>query len=218
MPELREIALTCNGPSAVTATPKGATVFRVNHWYLQGGKCDDWFIGEHSEIVHAAAAFIAGQKQRGLRDKPVIWMPGLSGEAIERNQKLFVGCTIRIQKHFQHLPALCRWDTDPRPRRPLMGSWALAVAVGMQPEVLYLSGMDLYQHEKGDYTSIKPPDNRDGAKEAYLSNTHGNHSLLGDLKYIRSALDAYSGKLVCVGSVMKRYFADDYKKWEWIDG
>jgi len=176
----RKIELVGNGPSAVPDTDGDSRVFRVNHWYLQGGRCDDWFIGEHAEIVHAAAAFIAGQRQRGLQDKPVIWFPGLSGDAIERNSAV--------------------------------------LAVGYQPEVLYLSGMDLYQHEKGDYTSIKPPDNRDGAKEAYLSNTHGNHSLLGDLKYIRSALDAYSGKLVCVGSVMKRYFADDYKKWEWIDG
>jgi hypothetical protein len=207
-----KIALICNGPSAKLVDGLDKT-FRVNHWYLSGGECTDWFIGEHSEIVHAAAAYTFSRE-----NKPTIWFPGLSGDAIERNSESLRGCTIRIQKHYQQLPALCRWDSDPRPRRPLTGSLALAVAVGMQPAELYLSGMDLYRHSRGDYVVMRPPDSTDQYQEAYLAGTHGNHSLLADLRYIRNALDAYSGKLICIGSVMKKYFANDYKRWEWYDG
>lgn len=209
----KKIALICNGPSAQIDVAADSRVFRVNHWYLTGGRCDQWFIGEHSEIVHAAAAYCF---DRG--NKPVIWMPGLSGDAIERNQKVLKGCSIRVQKHFQHLPALCRWSGDQRPRRPLTGSLALAVAVGMQPDELFVSGVDLYQHKNGDYINIRPPDNIPDYKNQYLSNTHCNHSLLADLRYIKNALDAYSGKLTCIGSVMKKYFAKEYKRWEWCDG
>jgi hypothetical protein len=208
-----KIALIANGPSARVETDADK-VFRTNHWYLQGGTCTDWFIGEHSEAVHAAAAYCYGRDE-----KPIIWFPGLSGDAIFNASRCIKGASIKVQKHFQHLPALCRWDSDPRPRRPLMGSWALAVAVGMQPDVLEVSGIDLYQHANGDYsTPLKPPDNRAGSGEAYLQGLHPNHGLLGDLRYIRHALDAFSGKLVCHGSVMKKYFANDYKRWEWYDG
>jgi len=208
----RKIAVIGNGISQVPPPLDVWRYFRINHWYLQGGLCDDWFVGEHPEIVHAVAAYLYGREE-----KPAIWMPGLSGDAIERNQKT-LRCSIRLQKYFQHLPALCRWDKDPRPRRPLTGSLALAVAVGYQPEELFVTGFDLYQHPQGDYHGIKPPDSRDTFKQQYMTNTHCNHSLLADLRYIRNALDAYRGKLTCVGSVMKKYFADDYKKWEWIDG
>ena len=212
----RQIAVIGNGLSSDGAellVDSDYRIFRINHWYLNGGHCDDWFVGEHPEIIHAVAAYMYLRE-----DKPTIWMPGLSGDAIERNQKTLHGCPIRIQKHFPHLPAHCRWDKDPRPRRPLTGSLALAVAVGMQPDELFISGMDLYQHPKGDYAGMKPPDSTDIFPRLYCTNSHGNHSLLADLRYIRNALDAYKGKLTCVGSVMKKYFADDYKGWEWIDG
>ena len=91
-----KIALICNGPSAENNTTATRT-FRVNHWYLSGGRCDDWFIGEHPEIVHAVAAYNYGRQY-----KPAIWFPGLSGDAIERNQKVLTGCAINVQKHYQH--------------------------------------------------------------------------------------------------------------------
>jgi len=194
-------------------------VFRVNHWYHNGGgtygpHCTDWFIGEHAEAVNPVVAFGIGHSER-----PTVWMPGLSGDAIEKNQKALRGFPVRVQKNYPNLPTLCRWDKDPRPRRPLTGSLALAVAVGMQPEKLFVAGIDFYQHERGEYaTAIKPPDYTDTFKQRYLSNSHGNHAFLADLRYIRCALDAFRGKLVCVGSVMKKHFADNYKQWEWIDG
>jgi len=223
MSEVQRIAVIGNGPSSEQPRVRNwqgtNRVFRVNHWYLNGGgmfgrPCTDWFIGEHPEIVHTAAAFGFDR-----RKKPTLWMPGLSGDAITRNQEVLKGYHIRIQKHYQNLPALCRWDKDPRPRRPLTGSLALAVAVGMQPNELFVCGMDLYQHQKGrTATAMLPPDSTDMFEQQYLTNSHGNHALLADLRYIRCALEAFKGRLVCVGSVMKRYFADDFTKWEWIDG
>lgn len=222
----KRIFLICNGPSSdalpVRAWPGiDGTGFRVNHWPLNDGgtfglRCHHWFVGEHPEAwlpIVAAKTFHVGFR-------PTIWLPGINPDKCSEIQKQIVPFSLRIQRMFKDLPAACRWEADPRPRRPLMGSLALAVAVGMQPEELYLAGMDLYQHPSGkEYTSeTKPPDHRDDFVDLYLANRHGNHNLLGDLRYIRKALDAYSGKLTCVGTVMKKRFGADYPEWNWLEG
>lgn len=225
----KKIFLIGNGPSASDFrvrrwTAPDGLVFRVNHWALNDGGpigfcCDHWFVGEHPEAWLPVVAARAFDVQHDTIP-PTIWLPGVNSDKCREIQKQIVPWPVRIQRTFKELPAACRWEADPRPRRPLNGSLALAVAVGMQPDELYVAGLDLYQHPSGkEYISdTKPPDHVDNFAELYCSNQHGNHNLIGDLRYIRKALDAYSGKLTCVGTVMKQRFGAQYPKHNWLEG
>ncbi len=221
------ILLLCNGPSGQW-TPQirnfglTATTFRVNHWYLDGGYCNHWFVGEHRE----AWLPVVAQKHvlDALKDfdytPPTVWLPGLNLDTCREIQRILHPWPLRVQRFYDDLPAACRWNEDPRPRRPLNGSFALAVAVAMKPDELMIAGMDLYQHPSGrGYASgVNPPDHAPHYAQMYAQNLHGNHNLISDLKYIRAALEAYAGKVICIGSVMKNYFARDFPQWEWHDG
>ena len=224
---MKRIILIANGPSSENITVRGwrdteGKVFRLNHWTLNRGgsmgfRCDDWFIGEHNE---SWLPVVAAKTYANIESLwPQVWVPGLNFTKCTEIQKQIKPWSLRVQKEYQHLPPHCRWDKDPAPMRPTTGSLALAVAVGMQPEQLYIAGMDLYQHPAGDYGSgVKPPDFTDEFKDAYLNGLHGNHCLVADLRYIRAALSAYKGHVVCVGSVMKQKFGMQFQEWEWIDG
>jgi len=101
-----------------------------------------------------------------------------------------------------------------------MGSFALAVAVGMKPEAIMFCGSDLFaEKENGSYQGGTAIDTRgkwqDEFAELYRSNKHRNHTLRGDIKYIQGALDAFDGELICFGAEMKRIFADRYAGKGW---
>lgn len=219
---MKRVALICNGPSSKNVFPVNDfdRRFFVNHWYLNGGFYGfptDWFVGEHEESwgpVSSAATYLS------TSDVPTIWLPGLNPAKCEKIRNTLAPWPVRLQRTFADLPAQCRWEQDLRPLRPLTGSLALAVAVGLQPEELFVSGMDLYNHPSGeDYScGVRPPDNPEHFRDLYLSGNHANHCFRADKEYIRRALDAYKGTLFCVGSVMKNIFARHYKRWEWIDG
>lgn len=221
---MKRISLVCNGPSS--RSKNAFTIvgsdrrFAVNHYYLNSAyqsRPTDWFVGEHVEAWNPVAAAASVYSPNS---PPTVWLPGLNPAKCEKIRDVLAPWPVRLQRVFVDLPAQCRWEEDPRPMRPLTGSLALAVAVGLQPEELYVSGMDLYQHASGDdYASgVRPPDNPEYFRDVYLSGTHVNHCFRADREYIRRALDAYQGKLICVGSVMKNIFSRHYKKWMWLDG
>jgi len=234
MTRLKKIIVAANGPSAYcpcfrdhvdwTIFEPTSRIFRTNYFYLNDGDpltyvVDDWFICEDvsdCRAVRAAARF----GRPGFT--PTIWLPGISEPAvrdIERNH--LAGFDIRIQKTFAQLPAACRWERDLAPERPLMGSYALAVAVGMNPEKIILAGHDLFSHTSGETHAGTEKDTRDWQKSfnaEYLQNRHRNHRLRGDLRYIRSALRDYSGKVISFGTVLKKYFADEFPAWDWHEG
>lgn len=228
----KRIIVAGNGPSAYSkgarkwAKANGPTwygrIFRTNYFYLTDGdplnyEVTDWFICEDANDCRAVRALY-----RFTDKRPTIWLPGLDErkvEAIETNHLL--GIPIRLQRNFASLPAGCRWDRDLRPERPLMGSYAIAVAVAMQPEELFLCGHDLFRHPSKTTHAGAPGETRDwqtAFNKEYLENTHRNHRLTGDVKYIGAALQAYKGKLTSVGSVLAGYFRDKYAHWNWIEG
>ena len=216
-----------NGPSADNVIVRGwrnkaGEAFSVNHWTLNDGgsfglRCDKWFIGEHNESwlpVVAAKTFALARASR-----PTVYAPGLNMAKCADIAKQIKPWPLRIQREHPNLCSACRWTTDPRPMRPTSGSLALAVAVAEQPNELYIAGIDLYQHSAGTYSSnIKPPDYTDGFADKYLTGMHANHSVVADLRYIRSALESYTGKVICVSSVLKRKFGNIFPAWSWLDG
>jgi len=233
------IVVVGNGPSAYSAGAKSSEcrsweynrIFRTNYFFLNAGdpfeyNVSDWFI---CEDVHDCRAVRAWDRAGSLPDtyyykRPTIWIPGLHKKdvhAIETNH--LAGFDVRVQKTFAKLPAACRWERDLRPYRPLMGSYAIAVAVGMQPDELFLCGHDLFKHESKQTHAGASAETRDWQTDfnkQYLLNRHRNHRLDGDVEYIGNALRAYEGKLSAVGSVLKKYFAKEFasRNWDWIEG
>ena len=224
---MKRIILIANGPSSEDFAVRGwrdieGEVFRINHWALNNGggigpRCDHWFVGEHNE---GWLPVVTAKTYGSIEELwPQVWVPGLNFSKCVEIQKQIRPWSLRVQKEYQRLPAHCRWDKDQAPMRPTTGSLALAVAVGMQPDELYIAGMDLYQHPDGHHGSgVKPPDFNERFVDDYLSGSHGNHCLVADLRYIRAALNAFKGHVVCVGSVMRRKFGMQFKDWEFIDG
>jgi len=225
---MKTIIVAGNGPSAQSEAVRDLVVdqddrvFRCNYFFLApddalGYVVDDWFICEAVEDCRAVRAAVQFGKIR-----PTIWVPGLSMEMVnEIETNHLTGLQIRVQKTFAQLPAATRWENDLAPYRPLMGSFALAVAVGMRPEKIVLCGHDLFLHPSkkthGGLSKETRPWQTDFNK-AYIENRHRNHQLRGDLKYIRAALDAYDGEVVSIGSVLAHYFAADFPSWTWLDG
>lgn len=236
-----KIVVAGNGPSAITPLISewlglNPRIFRTNYFTEMdydplNYNVHDWFVcqndpGDYRVCTAFLRGYAKGLANCGVKQKtpgPVFWIPGIEERSMpphEVSQRLH-GAHVRVQKWFPHLPVACRWQKDLSPERPLMGSVALAVAVGMQPAEIYICGLDLFQHPGGMNHAGLDHDTRPWqAKfdEEYLANKAKCHTLRGDLKYIRAALEAYGGKVICVGSVMKRYFADDFKKWEWLEG
>jgi len=221
------IIVAANGPSALSERVKAwptdlSRVFRTNYFFLPEDdpldyRVHDWFICEDiadTRIVRAAMRF--------GNIHPTIWIPGITESRVnEIETNYLAGFPLRVQKTFAGLPARCRWERDLVPERPLMGSFAIAVAVGMQPDELFLCGHDLFSHPSkqnhgGLEKNVRPW--QDEFVREYITNTHRNHRLSGDLKYIQNALDCYGGHVVSVGTVLKNHFADRYPGWEWIDG
>ena len=224
---MKRIFLIGNGPSSDNIIVRGwrlesGRVFRINHWSTSRGgafglRCDDWFVGEHSESWLPVVA--AKTYAEASYNPPRVWLPGLNMDKCEYIRKQVEPWPVNIQRETPNLPAACRWVKDQAPMRPTTGSLALAVAVSLQPDELYICGIDLYQHPAGSYGSgVKPPDYRDDYAERYLSSCHGNHSVVADLRYIRSALEAFKGKLICVGSVLKKKMSPQFTNGEFIDG
>lgn len=102
-----------------------------------------------------------------------------------------------------------------------MGSFALAVAVGMQPDELLICGHDLFRHPSGANQGGTDHDTRPWQSQfvkEYLANSHRNHTLRGDVKYIRSALSEYNGDMTCVGSVLRDLYAAEFPGHTWMKG
>jgi len=226
------IMVAGNGPSAqvpgvraLAESGRFDRVFRTNYFFLPARdaldyQCSDWFVCEEIEDYRCARAWCAARATLG-GVLPTIWMPGLRADRIAAAEKHLPTARLQIQRLASYLPAGCRWDRDQAPERPLMGSFALAVAVGLQPAELCICGIDLFQHPgKGHHGGVSYDTRawQDEFVRQYLINRHRNHTLRGDLKYIRSALSEYQGRVICVGSVMRHYFADEFPAWEWIDG
>ena len=182
-------------------------------------RVDDWFI---CEDVHDCRAVQAALCFRDELNEPKIWLPGIDENKVhEIETNHLSGFDIRIQKTFARLPAACRWERDLAPERPLMGSFAIAVAVGMQPDELILCGHDLFQHPSKTTHAGAKAETRDWQSRfnrEYLENRHRNHRLTGDIKYIRAALKEYRGKVTSIGTVLKNYFEPEFPDWEWLDG
>jgi hypothetical protein len=154
--------------------------------------------------------------------RPTIWVPGISRDAVlDIATNYLDGHVVRVQKCFPRLPAACKWERDLAPERPLMGSFALAVAVGMQPDEILLCGHDLFKHPSGNShagTALEARDWQQDFNAAYTLNIHRNHRFSGDVKYIRAALAAYRGKVSCVGSALAGIFRDEFPAWTWLEG
>jgi len=220
---IKRIIVLGNGPSR-KAYPRPIEtddqVFCINHWYAQENPltCTDWMIGEHNEAVLPVIAYKTALATAG-KIGGTIWLPGLNMDRCEKIRDAVKPLPVRIQRLFTGLAPRCRWEADPKPRRPLNGSLALAVAAGMQPDELIVAGIDLYQHPGGSYnTAIPPPDYTDAFPRQYTTNQHHTHNLIADVKYIRHALESYKGKLICYGSAMKRLYSESFKQWEFCDG
>ena len=102
-----------------------------------------------------------------------------------------------------------------------MGSLAVAVAVGMKPDELFLCGHDLFRHPSGTTHAGSGQETRDWQNDfntAYLANRHRNHRYSGDVKYIGAALREYRGKVYAIGSVLKQHFGKEFPSWKWFDG
>lgn len=225
---METIVVAGNGPSAqalgVEMRRSSICVMRVNYFFLPDHDaldyaCTDWFICQHDRgDLRNVIAYT-----RHMPDKPTIWIPGIETRGslpIEEIRKQLPGFTVRVQREFGRLPAACRWERDLAPQRPLMGSYALAVAVGMQPDRIVACGMDLFAGtEGGSFQGGTTSDTRGEWQNQfaveYRENRHRNHTLRGDIKYIGAALDAYKGELICYGAEMKRLFAERYKEREW---
>jgi hypothetical protein len=218
---MKRIVLIANGPSGDSVDVRtwrliDAEVIRVNHWYVNAGgamgsRCDHWFIGEHREswLPLASANLISGNSYF-----PQVWCPGFCSKKCAEIQKHIKPRVLRVQKEAD-LPFHCRWTTDPAPMRPTNGSLALALAVSMRPDELFIAGIDLYSHSSKVTHSVVPPDFQ-GVDNYYQG--RGNHNIIADLRYIRAALSDFSGHVVCVGSTLKRKMGLHFPKWDWRDG
>jgi hypothetical protein len=231
MKKLKRIIVAGNGPSAYSDAVREwklypydnseTRVFRTNYFFLTDGDpldyaVTDWFI---CEDVADCRAVRAAYRFGALR--PTIWIPGIHEKDvhdIETNH--LAGFDLRVVRTFARLPAACRWDRDLAPERPLMGSFALAVAVGMEPDEIFLCGHDLFQHPSGTHAgAVAETRNWQAAfNEQYLANVHRNHRLTGDVKYIRAALRSYGGTVTAVGTVLAKYFREEFPAWTWLDG
>jgi len=229
----KRIIVAGNGPSAYAEPvrewsafaddPDSTRVFRTNYFFLRDGDpldyaVDDWFI---CEDVADCRAVRAACRFSDLR--PTIWLPGLNKRNIiaEIEENHLAGLCVRVQRLFPRLPAACRWEEDLAPERPLMGSFALAVAVGMNPEEILICGHDLFRHPSGNShagTALEAREWQADFNAAYLANVHRNHRLSGDVKYIRAALSAYGGKVSCVGTALAEIFRDEFPEWTWLEG
>lgn len=220
------IVVAGNGPSAQARAVEewaemDARFFRCNYFLdvkdVLRGRCDDWLIAQSEQVLFSVVC-----TYMHFRRDVQIWVAGLQrGYQPDYISSRLWGAPIRVQRHFVDLPAGCRWDQDLAPDRPMAGSLAIAIGVGMQPAELYLCGHDLHQHPSGtQYIHYQAIDNARGEDRwsQYHANTAKIHSIRGDLRYIQAALDGYNGHLTCVGSVMKRHFADRYPQWEWMEG
>ena len=234
---IARIIVAGNGPSAQTdvvrqwADTDAACVMRMNYFFLPDRdalnyRCTDWWVCQHDEgDLRACVAYMRGRSLGGCCDGTQItfWVPGLTernmspGECAER----LGGADVRVQRLNANLPPACRWDCDMAPQRPLMGSFALAVAVGMQPDELWICGHDLFLHSSKQNQGGMKHDTRSWQKSfvaEYTCNIHRNHTLRGDLRYIGLALAAYRGHLTCCGSVLKQFFGAIYPQWTWLEG
>jgi hypothetical protein len=229
----KKIIVAGNGPSAyadavrewlpIANDREWTRVFRTNYFFLRDGdpldySVSDWFV---CEDVADCRAVRAACRFGGIR--PKIWIPGVNKRGIipEIETNHLAGLCVRLQRTFPRLPDACRWDRDLAPERPLMGSFAIAVAVGMQPDELFLCGHDLFFHSSGDSHAGSALESRDWQADfnsQYLGNVHRNHRLSGDVNYIRAALSSYRGKVSCVGTVLGDLFRDEFPSWTWIDG
>jgi hypothetical protein len=234
IPVVSRIVVAGNGPSA-QAEPvrawadRSGRFFRANYFFLPPNdalryRVDDWFVCQHDPAdLRAAVAFVRGQNKSG-QPNVVFWLPGTTEKCMTPEEcQTRLGAEVRIQKTFAGLPVGCRWSQDLAPERPLMGSFAIAVAVGMKPDELYLCGHDLFQNRGQPHGGVNHSTRgawQDEFIEAYLSNAHRNHTLRGDLKYIRAALQEFRGKAVICGSVLRLHFEQEFadRGWEWIDG
>lgn len=203
------------------------SIYRTNYFFEPRADAldymvSDWFICQHDPADLRAYRAAIVMARGGLEDV-TFWIPGLEERSLDVDEvcKRLGGARVAIQKDFPYLPQMCRWDQDLAPERPLMGSFALAVAVGRQPKELYICGHDLFMHPSKKNHGLMEYNTRswqDDFVRDYLSNRHRNHTLRGDIKYIRAALSAYQGELHCVGTVMKNLFEDEFPHWEWKDG
>jgi len=230
---MRTIIVSANGPSAYSKESHGvinsldminSKVFRTNYFFLNDGdplkyKVTDWFICEDVSDCRAVRAAIRFSLPM---NNLTIWMPGIDMKKItEIDSNHLKGFNLRLQCLFKNLPIDCRWEQDLRPERPLMGSLAIAIAVGMNPDTIILTGHDLFQHPSGTThagTDKQTRDWQDGFNKEYLTNTHRNHRLTGDLKYIENALKEYKGNVISCGTVLKRYFEFKFPQWTWLEG
>lgn len=238
---MKTIVVAGNGPSAqddkigmLVPQPEttNALIFRTNYFFLPENDMlnhcvDGWFICEDVNDCRAVKAFVHGVEWGGETAlvgatwRPTIWLPGIHMDKVDKiRDNHLAGFDIRVQKE-ANLPAACRWERDLVPYRPLMGSFAIAVAVGMQPDELILCGHDLFQHPSGNTHGSSSKETRDWQTQfnlEYIENHHRNHRLDGDLKYIGDALRAYRGQVTAVGSVLASYFRDEFPEWTWLEG
>lgn len=226
---MKKIIVAANGPSAYSDNvpeleyvPSDSAIFRTNYFYLNDNdplryNVTDWFICEDVADCRAVRAVM----RFGVAE-PTIWLPGIHEKDVREIEKNHLaGFHIRIQREFAQLPEACRWEKDLAPFRPLMGSFAIAVAVGMQPETLVLCGHDLFMHPSKQTHAGSNKETRDwqtGFNRLYLLNQHRNHRLEGDIRYIRAALQAYKGHVICIGTVLRSIFAEEFPEWEWLEG
>jgi len=243
---MKRIIVAANGPSAYCEEFKkycdetllmDSKTFRTNYFYLNDGdplgyNVTDWFICEDVGDCRAVRGFMRGHHTASsdymggypfaMHEKPTIWLPGINKRMIDEiDQNHLNGYDIRLQREFSRLPDACRWDKDLAPERPLMGSFALAVAVGFQPEEIVLAGHDLFSHPSGFSHAGTEKETRNWQTDfnsQYLGCVHRNHRISGDLKYIKAALSAYRGKVVSFGTPLKRFIADEFTEHMFIDG
>lgn len=226
---MSKIIVAGNGPSCqspdVSAFLGGGVdrVFRTNYYFMPERdpllcSITDWFICE----VESDCRCVRALSKWSPDDRPRIWFPGIDMDFVRLADETHLrGYDVRVQREFARLPAACRWEKDLRPFRPLMGSFAIAVAVGFKPDEICICGHDLFMHPSGGSHGGMSFDTRPWQRsfnEQYVNNTHRNHRVKGDVDYIRKALREYKGHVRCVGTVLREIFRDEFPEWEWKEG
>ncbi|HUU94405.1 MAG TPA: hypothetical protein VM487_01600 [Phycisphaerae bacterium] len=206
------------GPSACAAAVADldlstANVMRVNSWHMaerdcMDWKCDHWVIAEDQPgFVLAYRAWCLGHDPR-----PQLWYPG---HATARRNADFMRHMerfgARAQNNHWNLPDRSKWEGDLAPRRPLTGSFAIALGVALDPLHLILCGHDFYQGDAaetyaGGSTFDTLGGERDTFRQRYLNGGTPNHSLMADVCYISDALAGFKGTVTAIGSAFERIF------------
>ncbi len=83
--------------------------------------------------------------------------------------------------------------------QPTSGAYMLALAASLNPSVLIISGMDMFQHPEGAYASASL------AKNAYTP----AHSRDTDAAFILRALQEFEGKVVCLSPALYKVLSAD---------